>query len=127
VYCPSPERQDADAEAAAGGSTPPRPPAAEPQQWFVLRPWLFDVTAGERCRARFWRTGRGSTHLSAVTASCRSSLHDVGDRSDDEPDPFRAFTVRLAGGGVTLEVVERVAPIRDLLCAVGPGGEAQIL
>jgi hypothetical protein len=28
-----------------GGSTPPRPPAAKPQQWFVLRPWLFDVTA----------------------------------------------------------------------------------
>ena len=29
-----------------GGSTPPRPPAAgTPQQWFVLRPWLFDVTA----------------------------------------------------------------------------------
>jgi hypothetical protein len=25
---------------------PPRPPAAgKPQQWFVLRPWLFDVTA----------------------------------------------------------------------------------
>ena len=29
-----------------GGSTPPRPPAAgTPPQWFVLRPWLFDVTA----------------------------------------------------------------------------------
>ena len=29
-----------------GGSTPPRPPAAvKPQQWFVLRPWLFDITA----------------------------------------------------------------------------------
>jgi hypothetical protein len=29
-----------------GGSTPPRPPAAgKPQQWFVLRPWLYDVTA----------------------------------------------------------------------------------
>ena len=30
-----------------GGSTPPRPPApgGRPQQWFVLRPWLFDVTA----------------------------------------------------------------------------------
>jgi hypothetical protein len=27
-----------------GGSTPPRPPAAKPQQWFVLRPWVFDVT-----------------------------------------------------------------------------------
>jgi hypothetical protein len=29
-----------------GCSTPPRPPAAaKPQQWFTLRPWLFDVTA----------------------------------------------------------------------------------
>jgi hypothetical protein len=30
-----------------GGSTPPRPPAPgrRPQQWFVLRPWAFDVTA----------------------------------------------------------------------------------
>jgi len=29
-----------------GGSTPPRPPAAaKPQQWFTLRPWLFDITA----------------------------------------------------------------------------------
>lgn len=29
-----------------GGSTPPRPSAAaKPQQWFTLRPWLFDVTA----------------------------------------------------------------------------------
>jgi hypothetical protein len=32
-----------------GGSTPPRPPAAgKPEQWFVLRPWLFDVTAATR-------------------------------------------------------------------------------
>jgi hypothetical protein len=29
-----------------GGSTPPRLPApGKPQQWFVLRSWLFDVTA----------------------------------------------------------------------------------
>jgi len=31
-----------------GGSTPPRPApgdGSQPQQWFVLRPWLFDVTA----------------------------------------------------------------------------------
>jgi hypothetical protein len=27
-----------------GGSVPPRPPASKPQQWFVLRPWVFDVT-----------------------------------------------------------------------------------
>ena len=33
-----------------GGSTPPRPPAAgKPQQWFVLRLWLFDVTAATCC------------------------------------------------------------------------------
>ena len=27
-----------------GGSVPPPPPAGKPQQWFVLRPWVFDVT-----------------------------------------------------------------------------------
>ena len=26
-----------------GGSEPPRPPAGKPQQWFTLRPWVFDV------------------------------------------------------------------------------------
>jgi hypothetical protein len=32
--------------AGRGSSMLPRPPAAgKPQQWFVLRPWLFDVTA----------------------------------------------------------------------------------
>ena len=32
---------------------PPRPPAAgQPQQWFTLRPWIFDVTlAGVLLRA----------------------------------------------------------------------------
>jgi len=31
---------------------PPRPPAAKPQQWFVLRPWVFDVSlAGVLLRA----------------------------------------------------------------------------
>ena len=35
-----------------GGSVPPRPPAGKPQQWFVLRPWVFDVTlAGLLLRA----------------------------------------------------------------------------
>ena len=35
-----------------GGSVPPRPPAGQPQQWFVLRPWVFDVTmAGVLLRA----------------------------------------------------------------------------
>ena len=35
-----------------GGSVPPRPPAGKPQQWFVLRPWVFDVTlAGVLLRA----------------------------------------------------------------------------
>ena len=28
-----------------GGSVPPRPRAGKPQQWFVLRPWSFAVTA----------------------------------------------------------------------------------
>jgi hypothetical protein len=31
--------------AGRGGSAPPRPPAAKPQQWFTLRPWVFDITA----------------------------------------------------------------------------------
>jgi hypothetical protein len=26
-----------------GGNVPPRPPAGKPQQWFTLRPWIFDV------------------------------------------------------------------------------------
>ena len=31
---------------------PPRPPAGKPQQWFTLRPWIFDVTlAGALLRA----------------------------------------------------------------------------
>jgi hypothetical protein len=36
-----------------GGSVPPRPPAAgKPHQWFVFRPWVFDVTlAGLLLRA----------------------------------------------------------------------------
>ena len=35
-----------------GGSVPPRPRAGEPQQWFTLRPWVFDVTlAGALLRA----------------------------------------------------------------------------
>ena len=35
-----------------GGSVPPRPPAGKPQQWFVFRPWVFDVTlAGVLLRA----------------------------------------------------------------------------
>ncbi|HEX5293942.1 MAG TPA: hypothetical protein VFX25_34130 [Streptosporangiaceae bacterium] len=35
-----------------GGSVPPRPAAGKPQQWFTLRPWIFDVTlAGMLLRA----------------------------------------------------------------------------
>jgi hypothetical protein len=35
-----------------GGSVPPRPSAGKPQQWFTLRPWVFDVTlAGVLLRA----------------------------------------------------------------------------
>jgi len=35
-----------------GGSVPPRPPAGKPQQWFIFRPWVFDVTlAGHLLRA----------------------------------------------------------------------------
>jgi hypothetical protein len=35
--------------ASRGGGTPPRPLAAgKPQQWFVLRPWVFDISAATR-------------------------------------------------------------------------------
>jgi len=49
-----------------GGSTPPRPSAtAKPQQWFTLRPWLFDVTAATwllraaPARPSRWPSSRG--------------------------------------------------------------------
>ena len=39
-------------QGSRGGSVPPRPPAGKPQQWFVLQPWVFDVTlAGVLLRA----------------------------------------------------------------------------
>jgi hypothetical protein len=39
-------------QGSRGGSVPPRPPVGKPQQWFVLRPWIFDVTlAGVLLRA----------------------------------------------------------------------------
>ena len=35
-----------------GGSVPPRLPTGKPQQWYVFRPWVFDVTlAGVLLRA----------------------------------------------------------------------------
>ena len=48
-----------------GGSTPPRPApgdGSQPQQWFVLRPWLFDVTAA---------TETGSIASDATFGTCR--------------------------------------------------------
>ena len=39
-------------QGSRGGSAPPPPQAGKPQQWFVLRPWAFDVTlAGVLLRA----------------------------------------------------------------------------
>ena len=39
-------------QGSRGGSVPPRPRVGQPQQWFVLRPWVFDVTlAGALLRA----------------------------------------------------------------------------
>ena len=39
-------------DGSRGGGVPPRLPAGKPQQWFVLRPWVFDVTlAGVLLRA----------------------------------------------------------------------------
>jgi hypothetical protein len=73
--------------------------------------------------ARFWQTGR-------AVLSCRPSrlraVHDVGDRSDEEPYPAHALTLRLTRSGITLKVVKRVTPVRDLLRAAGPGSDAQV-
>src|SRR6266487_3448351 len=44
-----------------GGSPPPRPApgdGSQPQQWFVLRPWLFDVTAAIGLLRRVLRPAR---------------------------------------------------------------------
>ena len=39
-------------QGSRGGSVPPRSLVGKPQQWFVLRPWVFDVTlAGALLRA----------------------------------------------------------------------------
>ena len=62
--------------------------------------------------------------------TCRPSrlraVHDVGDRSDEEPYPAHALALRLTRSGITLKVVKRVTPVRDLLRAAGPGGDAQV-
>lgn len=39
-------------DGSRGGSVPPRPAGGQPQQWFTLWPWIFDVTlAGVLLRA----------------------------------------------------------------------------
>jgi hypothetical protein len=74
------------------------------------------------------RAGCGGPGAAGFT--CRPSrlraVHDVGDRSDEEPHPAHALTLDLAWSGVTAVVVKWVAPIRDLLGAVGPGGDTQV-
>ena len=70
-----------------GGSMPPRPPAAgQPQQWFMLRPWLFDVTAATRLlraapRPRAAAAGHGlGTRLRAAPRPRRQPAHRFPDR-----------------------------------------------
>jgi len=77
-----------------GGSVPPRHPAAKPQQWFVLRPWVFDVTfAGVLLRAaprppvpipvEAWARAYG---LAREPGSTRHAISLIGPGPDFSPD-----------------------------------------
>ena len=77
-----------------GGSAPPRPPAGKPQQWFVLRPWAFDVTlAGVLLRATprppvpipvaAWARAYG---LAGDPASGQQTVSLIGPGADFNPD-----------------------------------------
>ena len=78
-----------------GGSVPPRPPAAaQPQQWFTLRSWIFDVTlAGVLLRATprppvpipvaDWARAYG---LARDPGSGRHAISLIGPGPDFNPD-----------------------------------------
>ena len=77
-----------------GGSVPPRPPAGQPQQWFVLRPWVFDVTmAGVLLRAAprpprmipvaGWARAYG---LAREPGSARHAISLIGPGPDFSPE-----------------------------------------
>jgi len=78
-----------------GGSVPPRLPAAgQPQQWFTLRPWVFDVTlAGVLLRAAprpprmipvaDWARAYG---LARESSSGRNAISLIGPGPDFSPE-----------------------------------------
>ena len=67
---------------------PPRHPAGKPQQWFIFRPWVFDVTlAGALLRA---------TPRPAQTISVEAWAHAYG--LDRDPDSGR-HAISLIGPG----------------------------
>ena len=81
-------------DGSRGGSAPPRPPAGTPQQWFVLRPWVFDVTfAGVLLRAaprppvpipvEAWARAYG---LAREPGSTRHAISLIGPGPDFSPD-----------------------------------------
>ena len=97
---------------------PPRPPAGKPQQWFVLRPWVFDVTlAGVLLRAAprppvpvpvaAWARAYG---LARDPGSGRHAIPLIGPGPDFNPDyamttdpgePVILATLAGAGGELT--------------------------
>jgi len=101
-----------------GGSEPPRPPAGKPQQWFTLRPWVFDVTmAGALLRATprppvpipvdAWARAYG---LASDPASGRHAISLIGPGPDFNPgyamttdpgEPVILATLADAGGETT--------------------------
>ena len=81
-------------QGSRGGSVPPRPPAGQPQQWFVLRPWVFDVTlAGVLLRAaprppvpipvEAWARAYG---LAREPATGRHAISLIGPGPDFSPE-----------------------------------------
>jgi len=81
-------------QGSRGGSVPPRPSAGKPQQWFTLRPWIFDVTlAGVLLRAaprppvpipvEAWARAYG---LARDPAIGRQAISLIGPGPDFSPD-----------------------------------------
>ena len=103
---------------ASRGGVPPRLPAGKPQQWFVLRPWVFDVTlAGVLLRAAprppvpipvaAWARAYG---LTRDPGSGRHAISLIGPGPDFSPEyamttdpgePVILATLADAGGEVT--------------------------
>jgi len=81
-------------DGSRGGSTLPRPPAGKPQQWFIFRPWAFDVSlAGVLLRAtprppvpipvEAWARAYG---LDRDPAEARQAISLIGPGPDFSPD-----------------------------------------